>query len=189
MRLDDFEKQISIMLDDRKKKITDLTEKIEAAEKAKTAAHGKSIERFNNEDVAGYHKALDELRSADDTKRLYEGKLNELTSTPAINERDYLNAVSAIKAAIGEIVDAERLKVVALIDQMTEHSNTAADAIEKGNRLLHTLQWDLRLDDTTVRGPGGEFPQSHRDKKFDDFSLIRFVENCKASPVYRKEDA
>lgn len=181
-----IEKKINSILEEKTGEAVrnDIAEKIREAESAiHTAEEGmKTALRLGNQNA--FTEAKTALDNAVIVLEMNRSRERAIDSDPLITSDDYDEMVSQIMDTLTATCQADKAEVIALCDQIRTITARSRAALERGNKLLHTLQADVfrYADCPVVQKTGRRLVIPANEKQFKDFSLSSWtryaIEDC-----------
>lgn len=147
-------------------------ESLTAAKELLHNANDAMTEAYAKADVKTYHKAQDDIRSAQDAISMYEAKLTELNKMPLISKAEYEDIVSGIYAELKDVSLQAKKEFIEYVDNMQPVADEVRKAIEKGNRVLLTLQTEIYKDERLLTAGSS---QEYLKKQFKDYTAVNFA--------------
>lgn len=142
----------------------------------------KTALRMGNQNA--FNEAKTALDKAVIVLEMNRSRERAIDSDPLITFDDYDEMVSQIMDALTATCQADKAEVIALCDQIETITARSRTALERGNRLLHTLQADVfrYADCPVVQKTGRPLVTPAHEKRFRDNSLSEWtryaIEDC-----------
>lgn len=183
-KLEEIKNTIDELLADRTATRQKYEAKIEAAEKMKVEAIDKMELAYLGTNPSEYHKAQDELRTAEDMIKMYKAKLDGLSTGASITPEEYNKLLADITRIQLEEVTKGKKEIIELIDKTAPIYDRTLNTIEDGNKLIYDLQVKLAKDPKVV-SPSGDI-NIFSLRQFNDRSLIWLINNMRESNLYKE---
>ena len=181
-----IEKKINSILEEKTGEAVrkDIAEKIRKAETAIHTAEEdmKTALRLGNQNA--FTEAKTALDNAVIVLEMNRSRERAIDSDPLITSDDYDEMVSQIMDTLTATCQADKAEVIALCDQIRTITARSRKALERGNKLLHTLQADVYryADCPVVQKTGKRLVTGTNEKRFKDYSLSSWtqyaIEDC-----------
>ena len=186
MTLKEIETEIKAILDESERKKVDLQQKIETAEQGEQDATIQATEAYKSGDVTAYHKAQDDIRHHKDAQRMFTDMLKDENEKPLLDKEAYQVYLDGVKAVLDEATATARKKTADLLDKMIAVAQKNNDVIDEGNKLMHTLQFEIMKDDACMTNAAGDrvFMQ-HLEKKYKDYQIVQLKDMISENWLYK----
>lgn len=110
---------------------------------------------YDAADVKNYHKAQDVVRTAQDTKGMYEKKFKELTEKKLLSDEEYKSLCDSITNDIATAEEETKEKLKALITDMWQICSGHNQIVKDAADILHDLQHEIAKDDCCMKSASG----------------------------------
>ena len=110
---------------------------------------------YDAADVKNYHKAQDAIRTAQDTKGMYEKKLKELTEKKLLSDEEYKSLCDSINNDITKANEETKKALRKLIKDIWRICAGYNQNVKDAATLLHDLQYEIMKDDCCMKSASG----------------------------------
>ena len=169
----DTEERIKAVLSERDKRAEGFARNLAAEKEAISAAEKAMEAAFAAADKDTYTAAKGDRTRAEIGAEMCQRKLAEIMQAPLITADEYTETVHALLAAIRAEDEAARAKLSKLAEQMRQIGDELEATINRGNALLHQLQYDLYKDRAEIHtDTGAAVHVDSLDKKYRDIGTV-----------------
>lgn len=182
--LKEISKEVNLIETKYLNKITEYTEKAEAAKTRKNAALEEAEKAYKNTKIEEYHKAQEEARISNDAMEMFKSKVADLQKEPILTKEEFSEIREEIAAYLNDMVMTDKDKLRNLVNQIVEIGNREEELLLEGNKLIEHYQKDLLKDPCGMFSKNGEFiPEPNKVKKYKDYSVLQFVKFITSHPA------
>lgn len=176
------QEQLNSVIKEGERKVEEYAKQVEVANLAVEQANSDYMKAKKEIDAAGYAKASQDKRVAQDIAELYNSKIDEVNSAPFISEHEYERYKKEIKSALEKSnVDAKK-RIIPIIEQLEEIKKELKENVILAGNLLKTLQTDC------IKQPAGKI-YKYIGKDGREYTTIRSEEKVEyRDTIYPKLD-
>lgn len=187
MTLKEIETEIKAILDASEQKKADLLQRIETAELGEQEAIIQATEAYKSGDVSAYHMAQDQLRQCQDALKMYGDMLKAERENPIIPAETYKEYLSTITSELDKETQSAKKKILSQLEEIISISQQNSEAIENGDKLMHTLQHEVMKDDAGMTNQAGiRVWMPHLEKKYTDLEIASLKDTILNNWLYKK---
>lgn len=187
MTFKEIETTLADILTASEQRKADYQQKIESASQGEHEALMKAAEAYKCGDVNAYHVAQDQLRQCRDTAEMFTRMLEEEGKKPLLSDEDYQNYLHCITSTLDETTATAKKKILELLNKIISVSEKNSEAIEIGNKLMHTLQFEIMGDDACMTNQAGlRVWQNYLEKKYVESDISPLKDTIRDNWLYKK---
>lgn len=186
MTIKELEMKVTGILNESEDKKNDFIQKINSASEAEHEAIMKAAEAYKSGDVHAYHLAQDQLRQCQDAQKMYGEMLKAERENPIISGEEYKEYLSVITSELDKETQSAKKKILSHLEEIISISQQNSEAIENGDKLMHTLQHEVMKDDACMTNQAGvRVWMSHLEKKYKDLEIVGVKDTIAENWLYK----
>lgn len=185
--LEAIKTEVNKLVKDREESIRLLMEKHDQAIQNETIANEKAQKAYEEMDIKGYHKALEEVRINKDAAEMFLVKKKEIEGKPYIDKEKYESLASEVFQCLDQVVQDNTNALVEPIQKLAEITESTFMIVADGNKFLQYLQLEV-YKDAGIKITDDGFPIYMRSKKkhYDNFRLSSLWELIKNDQLVKE---
>ena len=186
-KLEAIKAEVQRIVSDREKKIEQLMLQHDQAVHNEAIANEKAQKAYEEMDIKGYHKALEEVRINKDAAEMFLVKKKEIEGTPYIDKEKYESLASQVFQCLDQVVQDNTSALFEPIQKLAEITESTFMIVADGNKFLQYLQLEV-YKDAGIKITDDGFPIYMRSKKkhYDNFRLSSLWELIKNDQLVKE---
>ena len=186
MTIKELEMKVTGILNESEDRKNDYIQKIDSASEAEHEAIMKAAEAYRVGDVHAYHLAQDQLRQCQDALKMYGDMLKAERENPIIPAETYKEYLSTITSELDKETQSAKKKILSHLEEIISISQQNSEAIENGDKLMHTLQHEVMKDDACMTNQAGvRVWMPHLEKKYKDLEIVGVKDTIVENWLYK----